>query len=159
MTNTSDTGKALRPSYELDEHGAAALARLAGRYADDLPAIQRREVVRVPAVIHAVIHHQARRLLPNFLLIPPAEPPEDRAEDVADALSLLRAAREDLDGLEAALLCAARQPGIRTAGKPLLTFRQIAAAIGAESEQAAQGRYRRKVGNLNGIVSGNDGTP
>jgi hypothetical protein len=39
MTNTSDTGKALRPSYELDEHGAAALARLAGRYADDLPAI------------------------------------------------------------------------------------------------------------------------
>jgi len=70
MTNTSDTGKALRPSYELDEHGAAALARLAGRYADDLPAIQRREVVRVPAVIHAVIHHQARRLLPNFLLIP-----------------------------------------------------------------------------------------
>jgi len=39
MTNTSDTRKALRPSYELDEHGAAALARLAGRYADDLPAI------------------------------------------------------------------------------------------------------------------------
>ena len=113
----------------------------------------------MPAVIHAVIHNQARRLLPNFLLIPPAEPPEDRAEDVADALSLLRAAREDLDGLEAALLCAARQPGIRTAGKPLLTFRQIAAAIGAESEQAAQGRYRRKVGNLNGRDSGNDGTP
>jgi hypothetical protein len=35
------------------------------------------------------------------------------------------------------------------AGKPLLTFRQIAAAIGAESEQAARGRYRRKAGNLN----------
>ena len=59
--------------------------------------------------------------------------------------------------MEAALL-AARQPGART-GKPLLTFRQIAAAIGAESEQAAQGRYRRKVGNLNDSDSGNDGTP
>jgi hypothetical protein len=88
----------------------------------------------------------------------PAAEPEDRAEDVADALSLLRAARADLDGLEAALLLAARQPGTRT-GKPLLTFRQIAAAIGAESEQAAQGRYRRKVGSLNGSDSGHDGTP
>jgi hypothetical protein len=35
--------------------------------------------------------------------------------------------------MEAALLLAARQPGART-GKPLLTFRQIAAATGAESE-------------------------
>jgi hypothetical protein len=50
-------------------------------------------------------------------------------------------------------------PGARTGGKPLLTFRQIAAAIGAESKQAAQGRYRRKVGNLNNSDSGNDGTP
>jgi hypothetical protein len=158
MTNTSATGKAPRAPYELDEHGAAALARLADRYAGDLPAIQQRGTVRVPGVVHAVIHHQARRLLPDFLLVPPAEQPEDRAEDVADALSLLRAAREDLDGLEAALLLAARQPGART-GKPLLTFRQIAAAIGAESEQAAQGRYRRKVGNLSNSDSGNDGTP
>ena len=50
------------------------------------------------------------------------------------------------------------QAGTRT-GKPLLTFRQIAAAIGAESEQAAQGRYRRKVANLNNSDSGNNGTP
>lgn len=113
----------------------------------------------MPAVVHVVVRHQARRLLPNLLLVPPAEEPEDRPEDIADALSLLQAAREDLDGLEAALLCAARQPGARTGGKPLLTFRQIAAAIGAESEQAAQGRYRRKVGNLHGSDSGNDGTP
>ncbi len=49
-------------------------------------------------------------------------------------------------------------PAPRT-GKPLLTSRQIAAAIGAGSEQAAQGRYRRKVGNLNNSDSGNDGTP
>jgi hypothetical protein len=113
-------------------------------------------------VVHAVCGHQARRLFENSRLQPgnpgPAEAAEDRAGDVADALSLLRAAREDLDGLEAALLLAARQPSTRT-GKPLLTFRQIAAAIGADSEQAAQGRYRRKVGNLSNSDSGNDGTP
>lgn len=158
MTNATDTGKAPRAPYGLNEHETAALARLADRYAEDLPAIQQRPLVRVPTVMHAVVHHQARRLLPNFLLQPPAEESEDRADDVADALSLLRAAREDLDGLEAALLLAARQTGTRT-GKPMLTFRQIAAAIGAESEQAAQGRYRRKVGNLNNSDSGNDGTP
>jgi hypothetical protein len=158
MTNATGTGKAPRAPYGLNEHEAAALARLANRYAEDLPAIQQRPLVRVPTVMHAVVHHQARRLLPNFLLQPPAEESEDRAEDVADALSLLRAAREDLDGLEAALLLAARHPGTR-AGKPMLTFRQIAAAIGAESEQAAQGRYRRRVGNLNNSDSGNDGTP
>jgi hypothetical protein len=163
MTNASGTGKALRASFELDEQGAAAPARLTDWYADGLPAIQQREAVRVPAVVHAVFRHQARRLLPNFRLVrvtaDPAEELEDRAEDIADALSLLQAAREDLDSLEAALLLAARQPGARTGGKPLLTFRQIAAAIGAESEQAAQGRYRRKVGNLNNSDSGNDGTP
>src|SRR5450756_2604491 len=153
MTNANGTGKAPRAPYGLDEDEVAALARLADRYAGDLAAIQQRPLVRVPAVVHAVVHHQARRLFPNFRMVAdtpgPAEEPEDRAGDIADALSLLRAAREDLDGLEAALLLAARQPGARIGGKPLLTFRQIAAAIGAESEQAAQGRYRRKVGNLN----------
>jgi hypothetical protein len=162
MANTSGTGKAPRAPYGLDEHETAALARLADRYTDDLPGIQQRAAVRVPAVVHAVCGHQTRRLFENSRLQPdkpgPAEGPEDRAGDIADALSLLRAAREDLDGLEAALLLAARQPSART-GKPLLTFRQIAAAIGADSEQAAQGRYRRKVGNLNNSDSGNDGTP
>jgi hypothetical protein len=163
MTNTSGAGKALHASFELDEPGAAALARLTDRYADDLPAAQQREAVRVLAVVHAVFRHQARRLLPGFRMArvtdDPAEELEDRAEDVADALSLLRAARENLDSLEAALLYAARRPGARTGGKPLLTFRQIAAAIGAESEQAAQGRYRRKVGSPSSSESGNDGTP
>jgi hypothetical protein len=164
MTDTSGTRKALRAPSELDEQGAAALARLTDRYADDLPAIQQqRDTVRVPAVVHAVFHHQARRLLPNFRMLrvtdDPAEELEDRAEDVADALSLLQAVREDIESLEAALLYAARRPGARTGGKPLLTFRQIAAAIGAESEQAAQGRYRRKVGNPSHSESGNDGTP
>jgi hypothetical protein len=159
MTNTNGAGKALRASFELDEQGRAAL----DRYAGDLPVVQQREAARVLAVVHAVFRHQARRLLPDFRLVPdtpgPAEELEDRAEDVADALSLLQAAREDLDSLEAALLYAGRRPGARTGGKPLLTFRQIAAAIGVESEQAAQGRYRRKVGNPSSSESGNDGTP
>jgi hypothetical protein len=81
------------------------------------------------------------------------------SEDVADALALLQTAREDLESLEAALLYAARRPGARTGGKPLLTFRQIAAAIGVESEQAAQGRYHRRVGSPSTSESGNDGTP
>jgi hypothetical protein len=133
------------------------MARLADRYAGDLPGIQQRAAVRVPAVVHAVCGHQARRLFKTSRLLAdaqgPAEVTDDRAGDVADALSLLRAARADLGGLEAALLLAARQPGTRT-GKPLLTFRQIAAAIGAESEQAAQGRYRRKVAARPGSAAG-----
>ncbi len=36
---------------------------------------------------------------------------------------------------------------------------RIAAALGVESEQAAQGRYLRKVGNPGRIASGTDGTP
>jgi hypothetical protein len=146
---------------ELEQHESEALARLADRYAGDLPDIQARGRTLVPAVVHAVVGYQAGRLMATSELFAEAdlgEWSEERAEDVADALSLLRAARADIDGLEAALLLAARQPGVRS-GKPLLTFRQIAAAIGAESEQAAQGRYRRKVGNLNGSDSGNDGTP
>ncbi|MFE2823503.1 hypothetical protein [Streptomyces sp. NPDC059271] len=47
--------------------------------------------------------------------------------------------------------------GTRT-GKPLLTFRQISAVLGVESEQAPQGRYRRKVGTPNAASSGIDGT-
>ncbi|MFC9932307.1 hypothetical protein [Streptomyces sp. NPDC127190] len=84
--------------------------------------------------------------------------PEDPAGDVAAALALLQVAHDDLEGLEGALLLAARTVSTRT-GKPLLTFRQIAAAPGVDSEQAAQGRYRRKVGTPNAASSGVDGTP
>lgn len=116
MTNTSGPGKALRASSDLDEQGAAALARLADRYAGDLPGIQQLEALRVRAVVHAVFRHQARRILPpNFRMLwdgPGQEEDEleDRAEDVADALALLQAAREDIDSMEAALLYAARRP-------------------------------------------------
>ncbi|MER5985771.1 hypothetical protein [Streptomyces sp. NPDC001787] len=76
---------------------------------------------------------------------------------MAAALALLQVARDDLEGLEGALLLAASTASTRT-GRPLLTFRQIAAALGVESEQAAQGRYRRRVGTPNACSSGIDGT-
>ena len=53
---------------------------------------------------------------------------------------------------------AARQPGTR-AGKPLLTFWQIAAAIGAEPEQAAQGPLPPQGGQPQRSDSGSDGNP
>ncbi|MGW1996085.1 hypothetical protein [Embleya sp. NPDC001921] len=113
-------------------------------------------------LLHAVQAHRARRLFasnPRWReTMGITEMPEDRADVVVDALTLLRVARADLDSMEAALLPAARLPGADT-GKPLLTFKTIAAALGVGSEQAAQGRYRRKVGNLNGSDSGADGTP
>ncbi len=60
--------------------------------------------------------------------------------------------------MEGNLLLAAR-PTSSSTGKPLLIFKQIAAALAVESEQAAQGRYRRKVGNLGGGNASYDGTP
>ena len=142
--------------------GPASLARLADRYADDLPGIQQRGAVRVTAVVHAGVDHQARRLLPDFRL-------------AADTPGRRRSPRTGPRTSPTPCPCCERRARTSTAwkppccwqlaspaphgGKPLLTFRQIAAAIGAESEQAAQGRYRRKVGNLNNSDSGNDEPP
>lgn len=93
----------------------------------------------------AVITAQARHILQRE--------PVDRADesDVLDALSLIRAARDDIDQAEAALLLAARTEAAD--GKPLLTFRRIAAALDLESEQAAQGRYLRRVGRPNATAA------
>ena len=59
------------------------MARLADRYAGDLPGIQQRAAVRVPAVVHAVCGHQARRLFKTSRLLAdtqgPAEVTDDRA--------------------------------------------------------------------------------
>lgn len=55
--------------------------------------------------------------------------------DVLDALSLLEAARANIDHREVVLLRHARARGV--------TWKQIAAALGFESPQAAQQRYRR----------------
>ena len=64
MTNANGTGKALRAPRELDERGAAALARLADRYADDLPDRLQLETIRATAAVHAVFRHQARPAAP-----------------------------------------------------------------------------------------------
>ena len=147
----------------MDEHETATLARLAERYAEALPDISRRiRPTTLSAVIHAVAGDQFARMWETSSLYEkamgaPVEEIEDRTEDLAAALGLLRAAHADLDGLETSLLMCARNPG--RSGKPQLTFKQIAAALGVESEQAAQGRYLRKVGNPGRIASGTDGTP
>ncbi|MZE80898.1 hypothetical protein [Streptomyces xinghaiensis] len=164
MTNTDKPLRPIRPvPYVMDEDQAQLLARLSADYADDLPQIRERAPhASITALLHAVHAHQAQRV---FACDPRwretagiTEVPEDRADDVAAALALLQVARDDLEGLEAALLLGARTASTRT-GKPLLTFKQIAAALGVESEQAAQGRYRRKVGTPNATASGIDGTP
>lgn len=147
----------------MDEQQARVLVRLRDRYADALPRVRDRDPeASIAVLLHAVHAHQARRLFASDRrwreTTGITERPEDRPDDVIDALTLLRVARADLDSMEAALLLAARLPAADT-GKPLLTFKTIAAALGVDSEQAAQGRYRRKVGNLNGSDAGADGTP
>lgn len=164
MTNTDKPPRAPRPvPYVMDEQQAGLLARLSEAYASALPEVRdRTPQASVPVLLHAVHAHQTRRLLasdPRWReTAGVTDMPEDRAEDVAAALALLQVARDDLEDLEAALLLAARTASTRT-GKPLLTFKQIAAALGVESEQAAQGRYRRKVGMPNAAASGAGGTP
>ncbi|MFD9396944.1 hypothetical protein ACFWBB_41285 [Streptomyces sp. NPDC060000] len=164
MTTTDKPTRAPRPvPYVMDEDQAELLARLAEDYAAALPEIQARTPqASVSVLLHAVHADQACRMFVSHPYwenaVGETEVPEDRADDVAAALALLQVARADLEGLEGSLLLAARTASTRT-GKPLLTFKKIAAALGVESEKAAQGRYRRKVGNLNGTDSGLDGTP
>ncbi|MFL4909465.1 hypothetical protein ACJ6WF_41355 [Streptomyces sp. MMS24-I2-30] len=159
MTNTDKPPRPVRPvPYVMDEDQAQLLARLSDGYTGDLPRIRERVPhASVTALLHAVHAHQAQRV---FACDPRwretagvTEVPEDRADDVAAALALLQVARADLEGLEGALLLAARTASTRS-GKPLLTFKQIAAALGVESEQAAQG-----VGTPNATASGIDGAP
>lgn len=137
MTSTPARSAIHPQSGSLDERQRSALSALLDRYTDALPHLQRRRPqAAIPLLLHAVASRQAK-------LIFDRQPVED-PDEVADALALLRAARAELDELEAALLLAAREKDAQ--GRRLLTFRQIAAALGVESEQAAQGRYHRKVG-------------
>ncbi|MFE5718545.1 hypothetical protein [Streptomyces erythrochromogenes] len=164
VTNTDKAPRPIEPVPSvMDEDQAQLLARLSADYAGDLQQIgERAPHAAITALLHAVHAHQAQRVFacnPRWREIAGiAEVPEDREDDVAAALTLLQVARHDLESLEGALLLAARTSSTRT-GKPLLTFRQIAAALGVESEQAAQGRYRRKAGTPNDTSSGIDGTP
>ncbi|MFF2374867.1 hypothetical protein ACFVUW_10840 [Streptomyces xiamenensis] len=164
MTNTDKSLRSIRPvPYVMDEDQAQLLARLSTDYADGLQQTRERTPhTSISALLHAVTAHQAQRLFarnPHWKKIAGiTEDPEDRADDVAAALALLQVARDDLEALEVFLLMVARTTSTRT-GKPLLTFRQIATALSVESEQAAQGRYRRKVGTPNATSTGIDGTP
>lgn len=164
MTNTEKATRTPQAvSYGMRNEQAAILARLADRYAEAVPAIcARTPEASVSGLLHAVTAHQVRRLFTSDArwrrTTGITAVPEDRTEDVAAAMGLLQVARADLEGLEAALLLAARSNSSRT-GKPLLTFEQIADALGVESEQAAQCRYRRMVGMLDATSSGADGTP
>lgn len=63
------------------------------------------------------------------------EPPAVGAEDVTAALLLVEEARRDATARERRIIEAARELG--------LTWKQIAAAIGLDSPQAAQQRYER----------------
>ncbi|MFB1047358.1 hypothetical protein [Streptomyces chrestomyceticus] len=164
MTHTDQPARPPRTvPYVMDQDQAGLLARLSHRYADVLPGLRDRAPhASVPLVLHAVHAHQVRRMIesdPRWQKTTGRVVElDDRADDVAAALALLRVVRADLEGLEAGLLLAARSNGSRT-GKPLLTFKEIAAALGTDSEQAAQGRYRRKAGHLSATASGSDGAP
>ena len=56
-------------------------------------------------------------------------------EDLGAALTLIRAARSDLDALEAGLIFIARAEG--------LTWPEVAQHLGVRSPQAAQQRFQR----------------
>ena len=64
-----------------------------------------------------------------------ARSPEVDAEVVMAGVSLLEAARSELDQIEAALLFAARSAGV--------TWAEVATALGLGSAQAAQQRFDR----------------
>jgi hypothetical protein len=72
-------------------------------------------------------------------------------EDLSAALSLLAAARSDLDRTEAGLLLVARAEG--------LTWAQIAEALGLRTAQAGQQRYERVAARLAGEAPADDPEP
>ncbi len=75
--------------------------------------------------------------LAHFALWRAADPSAEglSAEDLLDAVTLLPAARAEVEGLESGLLFVARSAG--------LTWAQLAAAMGFNSPQACQQHYNR----------------
>ncbi|MGW6772743.1 DNA-binding protein [Streptomyces sp. NPDC055037] len=114
---------------------AASLFRIAERHAASDE--QRRRQVH-PAVLAP---HEAIRLV-SFLLSGAARPDEGEPEvdhaDITAALSLIPAARGDMDELEAGLLKMAR-------GREM-TWQEIAFGLGLGTPQAARQRYERLAG-------------
>lgn len=104
------------------EREQQATEHLLGLGADDLGARPWRPVPAPPTAVD----------LANFALWRSAELAPDA---VISALTLLPAARAEVEGLEAGLLFAARSTG--------LTWAQIAEAMGFNSKQACQQHYTR----------------
>lgn len=106
-----------------------ARERLQALAGDDLPAPSWRPPPAPPSAIdlaHYALSHQA----------------DLAAEDLLSSLSLLPAARAEVDGLEAGLLFTARAAG--------LTWGQIADAMGFNSPQACQQHFHRLAGRGGG---------
>lgn len=80
-------------------------------------------------------HNLLHRVLAGELLPGQTNHPAPTHEDWADALRMIKPARDDLNRLERATLDHARQAG--------MTWREIAAALGLDSPQAAHQRFDR----------------
>jgi hypothetical protein len=128
------------PEIGRSERTAVALFRIAERHASS-PQARARQVHET-----VVAAHEAVRLI-TFLAggiveADPDEPGVDQ-DDLLAALTLVPAARHDLEQVEAALLAAARGHG--------LTWAQIAFGLGLRSSQAAQQRYDRLTGRVGDV--------
>ncbi|MBU7598906.1 hypothetical protein JGS22_015100 [Streptomyces sp. P38-E01] len=151
-------------SYGTDQDQAGALARLTERYAAVLPEIRKREPQTASSeLLSAVLGYQVTRMLREHrwwskVMGPSTEVLDDRREDVAAAFALLEDALSELVAMRQFFLVVARHPTASTA-KPLLTFEEVAAAVGLDSAQAAKSLYRHVVDNPSAASAGTDGTP
>ncbi|AEW99082.1 hypothetical protein [Streptantibioticus cattleyicolor] len=125
------------PEQARAERVATSLFRIAERHA---ATEERRRRQTHPYVLAP---HEAVRLV-AFLLSGAAQHEEDEPEvdraDLLAALTLLPAARADLDEIEAGLLKMARGRG--------LTWPEIAFGLGLGTPQAARQRYERLSGRI-----------
>ncbi|MDF1487165.1 SANT/Myb-like DNA-binding domain-containing protein [Tessaracoccus caeni] len=121
MESKHDVGRAGDDQAQAQRERAAQ-QRLRALGADDLPGTPWRPRPIPPSAVD----------LAHFALW---KSTEIGSEDLLSALSLLPAARAEVEGLEAGLLFSARSAG--------LTWAQIAEAMGFRSPQACQQHYTR----------------
>nr|WP_238385053.1 DNA-binding protein [Nesterenkonia muleiensis] len=116
---SDDAASADYAAAEKQHHAQQHLMSLG---AQDLPAVPWRPDPLPPSAVE-LTHFALWRLA------------ELGPEDIAQALTLLPAARSEVDGLEAGLIFAARSEG--------LTWAEIAEAMGFKSPQACQQHFTR----------------
>lgn len=122
MERKRDAAEPSNPAHQDAEREQQATKHLLGLGAGDLDARPWRPEPAPPTAVD----------LAHFALWRSAELAPDA---VISALTLLPAARAEVDGLESGLLFAARSAG--------LTWSQIAEAMGFNSKQACQQHYAR----------------